>query len=97
MTRRWFCVLAAAVSLWGTGRGDDEGAKKLAGEATMDTSGVNRVIEQAHVALEKIVNGNSEEYKRLFSERDLPSPLAFDHARILADYFRFKRTGERPL
>jgi 8-oxo-dGTP diphosphatase len=34
---------------------------------------------------------------RLFSERDLPSPLAFDHARILADYFRFKRTGQRPL
>ncbi len=34
---------------------------------------------------------------RLFSEGDLPSPLAFDHPRILADYFRFKRTGERPL
>jgi ADP-ribose pyrophosphatase YjhB (NUDIX family) len=34
---------------------------------------------------------------RLFSERDLPSPLAFDHAQILADYIRFKRTGERPL
>ena len=36
----------------------------------MDTSGVDRVIEQAHVALEKIVNGDSEEYTRLFSERD---------------------------
>jgi ADP-ribose pyrophosphatase YjhB (NUDIX family) len=34
---------------------------------------------------------------RLFSERDLPSPLAFDHAQILADYFRFRKTGERPL
>lgn len=34
---------------------------------------------------------------RLFGERDLPSPLAFDHSRILADYFRFKKTGERPL
>ena len=33
----------------------------------------------------------------LFSERDLPQPLAFDHARILADYFRFRKTGERPL
>jgi ADP-ribose pyrophosphatase YjhB (NUDIX family) len=33
----------------------------------------------------------------LFSERDLPHPLAFDHARILADYFRFRKTGERPL
>jgi len=34
---------------------------------------------------------------RLFAEGDLPSPLAFDHATILADYFRFKKTGERPL
>lgn len=33
----------------------------------------------------------------LFSESDLPAPLAFDHAQILSDYFRFKRTGERPL
>lgn len=33
----------------------------------------------------------------LFSESDLPSPLAFDHAKILSDYFRFRRTGERPL
>jgi 8-oxo-dGTP diphosphatase len=33
----------------------------------------------------------------LFSADHLPSPLAFDHARILADYSRFKRTGERPL
>ena len=34
---------------------------------------------------------------RLFGENDLPSPLAFDHAKILADYFRYKKTGERPL
>jgi 8-oxo-dGTP diphosphatase len=27
----------------------------------------------------------------------LPSPLAFDHARVLADYRRFRATGERPL
>jgi ADP-ribose pyrophosphatase YjhB (NUDIX family) len=33
----------------------------------------------------------------LFDEDSLPAPIAFDHARILADYFRFKRTGERPL
>jgi ADP-ribose pyrophosphatase YjhB (NUDIX family) len=32
----------------------------------------------------------------VFSERDLPSPLVFDHARIVADYFHFRRTGERP-
>ncbi len=26
----------------------------------------------------------------------LPSPLCFDHAQILADYRRFRATGERP-
>lgn len=33
----------------------------------------------------------------LFTEDSLPEPIAFDHARILADYFRFRKTGERPL
>lgn len=32
----------------------------------------------------------------VFSENNLPSPIVFDHARILSDYFRFERTGERP-
>ena len=32
----------------------------------------------------------------VFREDTLPSPLVFDHARIVADYFRFRRTGERP-
>ena len=41
--------------------------------------------------------GDDAAEARLFSERDLPSPLAFDHAQILADYFRFKNTGKRPL
>jgi ADP-ribose pyrophosphatase YjhB (NUDIX family) len=33
---------------------------------------------------------------RAFTESELPSPIVFDHARILSDYFHFKRTGERP-
>jgi 8-oxo-dGTP diphosphatase len=33
---------------------------------------------------------------RALTETTLPSPLAFDHGRILADYFRYRRTGERP-
>jgi 8-oxo-dGTP diphosphatase len=33
----------------------------------------------------------------VFTETTLPAPLAFDHARILDDYFHFRRTGERPL
>jgi 8-oxo-dGTP diphosphatase len=31
-----------------------------------------------------------------FREEALPAPLAFDHAQILADYFRYRRTGTRP-
>jgi len=29
----------------------------------------------------------------VFTEGDLPEPMAFDHARILKDYFRWKREG----
>jgi 8-oxo-dGTP diphosphatase len=32
----------------------------------------------------------------VFYEHNLPSPLAFDHAKILHDYFTYKRTGQRP-
>jgi ADP-ribose pyrophosphatase YjhB (NUDIX family) len=32
----------------------------------------------------------------LFDPRTPPSPLAFDHAEILADYVRFLETGEMP-
>jgi 8-oxo-dGTP diphosphatase len=41
--------------------------------------------------------GDDAAEARLFSEADLPSPIAFDHAAILADYFRYKKTGKRPL
>jgi 8-oxo-dGTP diphosphatase len=41
--------------------------------------------------------GDDAAEARLFREDDLPSPIAFDHAAILADYFRFRRTGKRPL
>src|ERR1700752_417845 len=33
---------------------------------------------------------------QVFGESNLPSPLAFDHAKILQDYFVYKRTGKRP-
>lgn len=33
----------------------------------------------------------------VFTQATLPQPLAFDHALILADYFRYKATGVRPL
>ncbi len=33
---------------------------------------------------------------QIFYDDSLPSPLAFDHAKILQDYFTYKRTGKRP-
>ena len=33
---------------------------------------------------------------RVFPPDGLPSPLAFDHGEILADYLRFRRDGTRP-
>ncbi len=33
---------------------------------------------------------------QVFRQNELPRPVAFDHARILADYFDFKKTGQRP-
>ena len=30
------------------------------------------------------------------TEATLPSPLAFDHTRVLADYFEFRRSGRLP-
>lgn len=32
----------------------------------------------------------------VFTEATLPTPLCFDHATILEDYFRYRRTGTRP-
>ena len=33
---------------------------------------------------------------RAFREDNLPAPIVFDHAQILRDYFKFKKTGQRP-
>jgi ADP-ribose pyrophosphatase YjhB (NUDIX family) len=33
---------------------------------------------------------------RLFREDELPTPIVFDHPRILRDYYKYKRTGDRP-
>lgn len=41
--------------------------------------------------------GDDAAEARLFAEEELPSPLAFDHAKILSDYFNYKRTGRRPM
>ncbi len=43
------------------------------------------------------LGGDDAAEARLFGEEDLPSPIAFDHAKILADYFAYKKTGKRPM
>ena len=32
----------------------------------------------------------------IFFENQLPDPIVFDHAKILGDYFRYRKTGKRP-
>jgi AmmeMemoRadiSam system protein A len=40
--------------------------------------------------------GDDASEARGFLESELPSDIAFDHRRILVDYFHYRRTGERP-
>jgi len=42
------------------------------------------------------VGGDDAAEAAVFAAESLPSRLAFDHARILDDYFVYKRTGRRP-
>ncbi len=42
------------------------------------------------------VGGDDAAEARVFSEFDLPSEIAVDHRRILADYFHYRRSGVRP-
>jgi 8-oxo-dGTP diphosphatase len=40
--------------------------------------------------------GDDAATARIFWLDALPAPLAFDHDRVLADYVRYRTTGERP-
>jgi 8-oxo-dGTP diphosphatase len=40
--------------------------------------------------------GDDAKDAKVFIENELPSPIVFDHSKILADYFRYKKTGKRP-
>jgi 8-oxo-dGTP diphosphatase len=33
---------------------------------------------------------------RVYTEDDLPAQIAFDHSRIISDYFAYLKTGKRP-
>ena len=41
------------------------------------------------------VAGDDAAEAQVYTEQSLPTPLAFDHRRILEDYFAYKRTGRR--
>lgn len=41
------------------------------------------------------VGGDDAADARVFTKQSLPTPLAFDHHRILEDYFAYRRTGRR--
>jgi len=41
--------------------------------------------------------GDDAKRALLFPAEALPSPMAFDHAGIIADYIAYRRTGARPL
>lgn len=43
------------------------------------------------------VGGDDAAEARIYTPAALPSPLAFDHGKILDDYFEFKRSGKLPL
>ena len=40
--------------------------------------------------------GDDAAEARAFAETDLPTPIAFDHAAVLAAYFEYRRSGKRP-
>ncbi len=41
------------------------------------------------------VGGDDAAEARAFAPDALPAPLCFDHAEVLADFLRYRRTGER--
>jgi 8-oxo-dGTP diphosphatase len=47
-------------------------------------------------ALGSLAAGDDAAEARVFAPETPPSPLAFDHAVILADYLRYRRGGPRP-
>jgi len=40
--------------------------------------------------------GDDAKVARVFGENETPSPVVFDHARILREYCHYKKTGQRP-
>ena len=58
----------------------------------------HHTVSTVFIATASGIPRGADDAKRaqLFTEGNLPSPLVFDHIRILRDYFSYKRTGKRP-
>jgi ADP-ribose pyrophosphatase YjhB (NUDIX family) len=58
----------------------------------------HHTVSTVFIATASGIPRGADDAKRaqLFTEGNLPSPLVFDHIRILRDYFRYKKTGKRP-
>ena len=55
-------------------------------------------ISTVYIATARGVPQGADDAKvaKIFTEGELPSPIVFDHPRILSDYFAYKATGRRP-
>jgi 8-oxo-dGTP diphosphatase len=58
----------------------------------------HHTISTVYIATAQGVPRGADDAKTaaVYGENQLPAPIVFDHSRILADYFHFKKTGERP-
>jgi 8-oxo-dGTP diphosphatase len=58
----------------------------------------HHTISTVYIATAQGIPQGADDAKtaKVFTEDHLPNPIVFDHRRILADYFHFKRTGNRP-
>lgn len=55
-------------------------------------------ISTVYIATAQGIPQGADDAKRakIFTKSQLPSPIVFDHPRILSDYFAYKATGQRP-
>jgi 8-oxo-dGTP diphosphatase len=55
-------------------------------------------ISTVYIATAQGIPKGADDAKRakIFTKSQLPSPIVFDHPRILSDYFAYKATGRRP-
>ena len=58
----------------------------------------HHTISTVYIATAQGIPRGSDDAKtaKVFVEGQLPSPIVFDHLRILSDYFIYKATGRRP-